>query len=288
MYCTQCGARIPDISKFCNKCGARVMAPTNTPAHNKTAGATTAAPQAEPVGSIGMEPAPIRGDDEGLRTALQSWENGQVMTVPFGSYQQGARGESAPIWWYVLDRRGDEVLLLSRDVLDTRSFHSGDDALWEDSDLRQWLNGEFLTQAFSAEEQQRIQSTWLRNADVLMHWVRKAADTRDKVFVLSRQEAQRYFMHGEMIQTEARGTAPDNQGVYYRTGDIRTAAGVTDYAAAHGTGVYSGHAWWWLRSCGDRGRVMAVMPDAAIAVSGLPPATTGGGVRPALWLRVEV
>ena len=73
----------------------------------------------------------------------------------FGSYPQGAQGDTAPIAWRILKVYEGLAYLMSDRILDVRRV-SGDQwhyKGWEGSELYAWLNGDFLQGAFSPEEQ---------------------------------------------------------------------------------------------------------------------------------------
>ena len=78
--------------------------------------------------------------------------------VEFGKYPQGANGEIAPIKWRVIDVDGGKAFYLSEYGIDCRQFNSSIEKRnkWEECDLRQWLNLEFKNEAFSADENARI------------------------------------------------------------------------------------------------------------------------------------
>ena len=120
-------------------------------------------------------------------------EEGKMKTVFFGSFpQQG--GDAEPIEWIVLDEADGKMLLLAKDCLASLPWHNAHTAVtWDQSDLRVWLNGEFLQTAFTAEEQDRILSTDLDNSDVLGYGTPVGADTRDRIFLLSGTEGQTYL-----------------------------------------------------------------------------------------------
>lgn len=197
---------------------------------------------------------------------LPDWE-----TVFFGSYEQDNNREngSESIEWIVLEDDGERKLLLSKYALDFRAFNTFYAHMtWETSSLRTWLNMYFLNVAFSSEEQEKI----IREnvpADGNPQWDTPAGnDTLDKVFLLSIDEANRFF--------------PDN--------DARKCA-PTDYSIAQGAGVSGimvgdrATGWWFLRSPGSS-------TNYAALVSGTGYVGTGGrnvnfeyGVRPAIWLK---
>lgn len=75
--------------------------------------------------------------------------------VKFGSYPQDLNENVLPIEWKVLAIVEGKALLVSDCGLDVRRF-DGETNVWEDSELRRWLNGEFKNRAFSSGEQELI------------------------------------------------------------------------------------------------------------------------------------
>jgi hypothetical protein len=68
-------------------------------------------------------------------------------TFIFGSY------DGKDIEWLVLDAQGDKALVITKDIIDRRKYNKKYvGTTWEQCDLRQWLNGDFYTQAFSSIE----------------------------------------------------------------------------------------------------------------------------------------
>lgn len=106
----------------------------------------------------------------------------------FGEYRQNAR---ETIEWVVLDKRGAALLLVSRYLLDECEHYNlkGKAAGWEDCAIREWLNGEFLEAAFDSEEQEKIIPVTLKNDS--------GKSTTDRVFLLSAEEAEKYFVSDE-------------------------------------------------------------------------------------------
>ena len=139
-------------------------------------------------------------------------EEGKMRTVFFGSFpQQGSDAE--PIEWIVLDEADGKTLLLVKDCLASLPWHNDHTAVtWDQSDLRVWLNGEFLQTAFTAEEQDRILFTDLDNSDVLGYGTPAGADTRDRIFLLSGTEGQTYLT--DAIRTVTPTRYAISQGAY--------------------------------------------------------------------------
>ena len=173
-----------------------------------------------------------------------------------------------PIEWLILDEKENEALLVSKHVIDCGHYHDGYDTVtWETCSLRKWLNTHFLEAAFTEEERARILETELRNDDNPINGKTGGNNTRDKVFLLSLEEAKRYFPNNE-----ARRCKP------------------TAYAAANGTyvGALFGTCYWWLRSPGGDGYGAAcVLFGGGVDTYGVDVNSGSIGVRPAMWMRKE-
>ena len=73
--------------------------------------------------------------------------------VTFGSYPQTKYGDVQPIRWYVVDKSGDKVTLLSVYGLDCQKFHGkNEEVTFLGSDIFKWLNEDFKERAFDVEE----------------------------------------------------------------------------------------------------------------------------------------
>jgi len=73
--------------------------------------------------------------------------------ISFGSYKGN------PISWYVVDKKDGEAMLLCVNALEECRYHnSRKDIVWNESDIRQWLNGEFYNESFDDEEKTRIKT----------------------------------------------------------------------------------------------------------------------------------
>jgi hypothetical protein len=94
----------------------------------------------------------------------------------------GSTGEFAGIEWQVLSVQDSRILVIAKEIIKKMSFNSRRNSNnWADSEIREWLNGEFLKQ-FDEEQLERISDTF--NEDV---------GTTDKIFLLSIDEAILYF-----------------------------------------------------------------------------------------------
>jgi sarcosine oxidase gamma subunit len=105
---------------------------------------------------------------------------GEKRNLQFGPYE-----------WLVLDVQGDRALMITQDVVENRPYHAIlQDVTWETCHIRRYLNGDFLAK-FKADEQKMIIETTIQNPnnDNTMG----GNPTADKIFLLSIQEAGRYF-----------------------------------------------------------------------------------------------
>lgn len=117
-------------------------------------------------------------------------------TVKFGTYYD------YDIEWTVLDVQGSKALLVTTSVLsldghaavERRYCPQWDYVTWEESDLRAWLNSNFLTSAFNDAQRSSIADTTV-SADANPDYPDWSAGntTTDKVFCLSVSEVQKYM-----------------------------------------------------------------------------------------------
>ena len=86
---------------------------------------------------------------------LQGYTRAGYTYVTFGSYPTDADGTVRPIVWRVLKNQKGEAYLLSEYILFAAPVHGDHEHYkgWESSDLYKYLNGTFLNDAFTAEEQ---------------------------------------------------------------------------------------------------------------------------------------
>ena len=141
-----------------------------------------------------------------------------------------------PITWQVLQKSNGRLFLVSDAALDARRFDA-ESLDYTESEIREWLNGEFLNSAFirgdSAMEVMYVSNSSSSCGCTPMEYTR-VPDSFDKLFLLS------YF--------EVTNPA---YGFVSKTSESNTRiAGPTDYALAVGASRYYGNGAtdWWLRS----------------------------------------
>ena len=204
-------------------------------------------------------------------------EAGEI--IQFGGYD-----------WRVLEVRDGKALVISEDIVEANVYDlaAADGVTWETSFLRTYLNGIFL-EKFTAEEQEQIAVTRIKNPDNLWYGTPGGADTDDKIFLLSLEEAEKYFGGGGDYLNERRKSW-NADGTAIEKNDSGRA--VSDSHDSERKAKYGyDFSWWWLRSPGAVNLSAAcVSSDGSISVSGRDVDTMHPemlGVRPALWLNPE-
>ena len=194
-----------------------------------------------------------------------------ILKLNVGDFYQFGNYQGEEIIWRVLAVENGKALLISDKGLDAKPYNNTFDAVtWETCNLRRWLNNEFLTSSFDASEQERI-AVMTVTADVNLQFrivtTDSGKDTKDKIFLLSIQEAEKYF-------------ATDKDRKVYLTASAKKNGAYEDSSSKYGR--------WWLRSPGVINKCAAI-----VSVSG---ACNGGGldvdcndncIRPALWLELN-
>lgn len=191
------------------------------------------------------------------------------VTIEFGSYPQASKNENALIEWLVLKNDGSKALLISKYALDCQQYNTSDrNVTWETCTLRKWLNGAFFNNAFSVDEQKQILSTTVTPD----YSTDPGNNTKDRVFLLSIAEAEKYF--GSDSTRQCQGTV---------------------YCYAQGAyKARNGNCWWWLRSLSsphsfnfDNRYAFYVFSHGKVSREGSSADYDRIAVRPALWINLE-
>lgn len=187
--------------------------------------------------------------------------------IRFGSYEQDNdldNGKEA-IEWQVLAVEENRVLVISKYALDVKPFnYEYRRVTWETSYLRNWLNGEFMNNAFSPTERAQILTVINKNPDNPVSRIKGGKDTKDQIFLLSIDEADKYLNTDATRQCQS-----------------------TEYAKANGDFIneYNGESWWWLRSRGSTSKTASlVLYSGYINTVGFGVNNNFGDVRPSFWL----
>ena len=195
--------------------------------------------------------------------------------VYFGTYEQDNDTSNGKenIKWLVLAKEKNRILVISDKALDCQEYNSSDTSVtWETCTLRKWLNNDFINAAFSDDEKAMIPTVTV-SADKNPEYDTDPGNaTKDRVFLLSIVEAEKYF-----TSDEARMCVP------------------TEYAISNGAWTSDSYTeggkatcWWWLRSPGY------YQYDAAFAcidgdINEHGNYVYGGNraVRPAMWISID-
>ena len=287
--CPGCGTETAAGTKFCPECGGKLGGPPKCPGCGAEA-AEGVKFCAECGAKLGGQPV----NAGGAASAGDSAKPKVGGTMSFGGYE-----------WLVLDVQGDKALLLMKNDGEEGEegycrYHDVDtiyadnceedcdnctegcqhpEATWETCTLRQHLNTEFLGK-FSDEERKRIIVTKNRNPDNLWYGTPGGGDTDDKVFLLSLEEADKYFGDsGDYINKK-------RSGYDFKTGTHNFAEDGDDLSNAYDDARNEGHfSSWWLRSPGsDKSQAASVY--GPISVSGTFVNLATIVARPALWLKL--
>ena len=156
-----------------------------------------------------------------------------------------------PIEWLILDQKDNKTLVISKDVLFNKAYNDTNASVtWQDCTLRSYLNDDFYNTAFSDEEKKLIAKSKIETFYNPSCGTEGGNDTEDYIFLLSIDEADKYF----------------------KTDKDR---------CCEGAGLF-----WLLRSPGYSQSDVAHVDlfTGSIDRSGLYVDSGLGGVRPALWL----
>ena len=144
-----------------------------------------------------------------------------------------------PIRWRILSEDGESAFILADGILANKAYDA-DSNNYKNSDIRAWLNGEFLNAAFGEIAQSLIETTEVDNSVYSTGFSfnpNACENTFDKVFLLSYREAT----------DSAYGFASESSK------DTARRMTVSDYARSTGTDInrisdYFGCGYWRLRS----------------------------------------
>lgn len=190
--------------------------------------------------------------------------------VTFGKYEQNNKLSDGKeeIEWRVLDKDADgNMFVVSRYALDCRRYHNSVDQItWEECDLRQWLNNDFISTAFAPHEKKQIKTVTVENRDNSDYDTDGGNDTKDKIFLLSIDEAKTYM-----------------------PSTVERVCLATKYAESQGSQLESitKGCRWWLRSPGSTlYSASFVKLDGFIMQLGTPVSLEKLPVRPAMWVKL--
>lgn len=194
-------------------------------------------------------------------------------SVTMGVYFDESDEEMLPLEWTVLKVEKHRALIITDKCIDQLPFDkttykAGATVTWESGSLREWLNGEFYSLVFTDAEKAKILNGGAEDAIAISTAanirtdIGACADTYDKVFLLSADEAE------ELFADDAARTAKS-----------------TVFAMDNGARVENGNAAWWLRTMGETyDRAAVVSHDGKINYTGYNVNFGSAAVRPCMWI----
>ncbi len=191
---------------------------------------------------------------------------GDVIT--FGTFEQddNLNNGNEDVEWLVLEKKEDgKLLLLTKYAIECVRYHKkAVDITWEECFLREWLNDGFIKDCFTEEERWIIPTTYVKNDDNAKYGTEGGNDTLDQVFLLSIDEANRYFEDDLARKTSATESAK----LHYAYSD-----------------PFNNTAWW-LRSPSFQSDMAALISDAGEVYEGAFHKVTELYIatRPAMWI----
>ena len=201
----------------------------------------------------------LKGEDA---THYSSNEEGQYNWN--GNYKTYHYFKYEPIKWRVLNRNGNDAVLLADVALDDQKYNTNYedvDVTWETSSMRSWLNGygasvnqsktdyskkNFINSAFTSSQKNAIKTTSVVNNNNINYGTTGGNNTSDQVFLLSTSEvyntdtAAGYGFVKNNIDDEARRSRCSTYA--HAMGTWRYYDTDAEYTK------YNGNVYWRLRS----------------------------------------
>lgn len=130
----------------------------------------------------------LEGDEEAAEA---------VVKAEMGLIEEAAVGdqiEFAGTTWLVLDREEDKLLLVRYEGLPSMAYQTDTtkEVSWENSDVRAYLNGEYLEENFNSKELVYMETTEVKAEANEKDQTSAGSDTEDILFILSNEEYEKY------------------------------------------------------------------------------------------------
>jgi hypothetical protein len=238
-----------------------------------------------------------------------------IMTTPidvsvddifeFGTW----RGKN--IEWQVLEVQTHKALIITRDIISVRQYHGFEkeygerlsekgrkwnpdtSVTWADSEIREWLDIDFLNNAFSENEQNAILMSEIDNPKNPYYGTDGGPITEDRIFLLSIPEAEKYFKdeYERFAMFEMKPEDQEYIEIIYEE-DMENGKSLFESNDRY-SWLKVNQPWqWWLRSPGSHGFKAANVDESGyIAENGISTYSFmyfPVGVRPAMWVQAGV
>lgn len=166
--------------------------------------------------------------------------------------------KNSSIEWKIQNILDGNVLLVSKYIIDTKIFSKTNSVVWENSEIRKWLNNEFYIEVFSNEEKENIINNF----------------TNDRVFLLSREEVEKYLSNNDRLK----------KGTEYAINNGLTIANNEDYSDEI-IKNYKDNGLWWLRTLRDNIYAELIDVDGNISYDNSYEITRG--IVPAIIVKLD-
>ena len=193
-------------------------------------------------------------------------------SIEFGAWEQDGyiQNGSEKIKWTVLTRQLGKALLISSDIIDCQSWGESMQMKWDECSLRDWLNDEFYTRAFTEDEKKLIEEC-----------------NTDNVFILSEDEVVRYMPDTTERNPVGTDYAKQQGFGYYATDKKEKFSDGKEYTYLEG--------FWWIRTEADGEGTAAYVDhfgntghsffgNENAEVKNVTYKTSTIGVRPVIWI----
>lgn len=186
-------------------------------------------------------------------------------SVVFGVYEQNPSSDGVEkLEWIIAEKNEEEALLISKYAFEALPF-STSSSTWEDSIARAWLNNGFINTSFVRADRSKIREKSITTIYTDAQGAEKIEITQDKAFLLSANDANRYF-------------ATNDARLAMATEALKT-------KEAH-INLDNGMAHYWLRTIAPNGEIMYVNGSGAINDTGKPSEKIMA-IRPAIWVSAK-
>ena len=244
-------------------------------------------------------------------------------TVEFGEFEQDgnpANGKE-PIKWHVISAENERYLLVCHNVIEALPWDDGtgsggsgglshgSDFLYEDSSLRRWLNNSFDPEAFGEKERKYIIPVSFRDDVITVDKNNQYA--KDYAFILSYQEVE-WYIPRTVVMNYWKRCAPPTKHALQNGADTVDVHEYLDLWLGFGTDYPENNedakrekamavfnddqpdyfdvdcvAGWFVRDTDTSGRNLQVYYTGFNDGFDVEPATTVGGVRPAIYISAD-
>lgn len=207
--------------------------------------------------------------------------------VNFGRYEINGHLDDGyePLPWRVVSIEGDRALLMTDRVITIKAYNNewNEELTWENSEVREWLNGSFYYDAFFEAERERIIK--VTNTNNNPYYDFSSPDTEDNVFLLSIQDVIKYFGIKERDDSDDEYSGFNSE---LRSRMTKYALGLYEDIHVFEEKDEFKYSSYWLRTTGE-GCVACYVDSYGHFMShfAVLSAYEEIGMRPAIWIKIS-